>query len=87
MSDLLFLSASELSSLRKSQGWKVSEKVVSDFSVLGDPKNEAFRPGWLDFHRQPATKSYGESFFSRTKCRNLFGGLKHGNQVGFLPIC
>lgn len=87
MSCFLFLSPRKLAGLRKRQGWEVSEKVVSDFSVLGDPKNEAFRPGWLDFHRQPATKSYGESFFSRTKCRNLFGGLKHGNQVGFLPIC
>lgn len=79
MSDLLFLSASELSSLRKSQGGKVTEKVISDLSVLGDSEDEAFRSGGLDFHRQPATKGYGESFFSRTKCRNLFGGLRHGN--------
>ena len=72
MSRFLFLSPCKLTGLRKSQSGEVPEKVISDLSVFGDSEDEAFRSGGLDFHRQPATKGYGESFFSRTKCRNLF---------------
>ena len=79
LADLLFLSPRKLTGLRKSQSGEVPEKVISDLSVFGDPEDEAFCPGGLDLHRQPATKGHGESFFPRLECRNLlFCEVFHG---------
>lgn len=70
----------ELSSLRKSQGWKVVEKVISNLAVLGNSEDETFGACGLDFDRESASEGDGVALLTRLEIFNLFGG-KHGVEV------
>lgn len=77
MTDLLFLSSRELSSLRERQGGEVPEKEVSDFPVLANSQDETLRPCWLNLDGETSAEGDCESLFLRFQCRDFLGG-KHG---------
>ena len=78
LTDLLFLSSRELSGLRECQGGEVTEKEVSDFSILANSQDEALRPCWLNLDGETSAEGDCESFFLRLQCRDFLGG-KHGS--------
>lgn len=77
LTDLLFLSSRELSGLRECQGGEVTEKEVSDFSILTNSEDEALRPCWLNLDGETSAEGDCESLFLRLQCRDFLGG-KHG---------
>ena len=51
--------------LRERQGGEVSEKVVSDFSILANSEDEALRPCGLNLDGETSAEGNSESFFLR----------------------